>query len=306
MSLHWIELQAVINSIEAFSTRQSVANSKPSLVLMNQELPLAGNLWHLVERPQLLSFLAQTFQPPLLIIPDSLKNSGSSVCKFFKSGFCKNGANCPFSHDSSLEVKEVCKFFLQGQCRYGDACHNRHVAPDQAQQIQQQMAQQQQIQQPSMSLQQPTSSMASTSSPFGSLMQQQQAPQQQQQAPPQQNDQLNSLADGFCQFYFQRFPKQCDQLAPVLIEQSIFNVNGRPVQGVAAIVAELSKLSGVSVQNFVLNRQNTRSEPDGSVILECSGQLRDAQQGVSFVQTFKLHRDQQNRFWLLQSNLAWR
>lgn len=80
-------------------------------------------------------------------------------CKFYQSGFCAKGDDCPFSHPTTrcrsftqdgfcpygthchywhdfknfalststgLPVQKVCRFFLNGQCNYGDACAYSH------------------------------------------------------------------------------------------------------------------------------------------------------------------------------------
>ncbi|KAI9183223.1 hypothetical protein H9P43_004140 [Blastocladiella emersonii ATCC 22665] len=64
--------------------------------------------------------------------------SKASPCNFFnKTGWCKFGDNCRYSHDSSLvelepgkKLKQQCVHFVRGNCRYGDRCHFSHdVAP---------------------------------------------------------------------------------------------------------------------------------------------------------------------------------
>ncbi|KAI9025450.1 hypothetical protein DFJ74DRAFT_766808 [Hyaloraphidium curvatum] len=56
-------------------------------------------------------------------------------CRFFALGTCRNGAACPFSHDSSAaaappQSKVPCKFFALGTCRFGAGCMFSHDAPD--------------------------------------------------------------------------------------------------------------------------------------------------------------------------------
>jgi len=51
-------------------------------------------------------------------------------CKFYLSGFCKNGDKCPFLHEEKNETEDKpkkaiptpCKFFASGTCRKGDKC----------------------------------------------------------------------------------------------------------------------------------------------------------------------------------------
>jgi len=48
----------------------------------------------------------------------------TEICKFYRSGVCRKGEDCPFSHDLS---KEACKQILtNGFCKYGDRCHYSH------------------------------------------------------------------------------------------------------------------------------------------------------------------------------------
>nr|CDS23230.1 Zinc finger CCCH type [Echinococcus granulosus] len=84
-------------------------------------------------------------------------------CKFYQSGFCAKGDDCPFSHpiqrcrsftqdgfcpygvhchywhdfknfaltaSTNTPVQKVCRFFLNGQCNYGDACAYSHQLDD--------------------------------------------------------------------------------------------------------------------------------------------------------------------------------
>ncbi|VDK24184.1 unnamed protein product [Taenia asiatica] len=84
-------------------------------------------------------------------------------CKFYQSGFCARGDECPFSHptkrcrsftqdgfcpygihchywhdfknfalstSTGVPVQKVCRFFLNGQCSYGDTCAYSHQLDD--------------------------------------------------------------------------------------------------------------------------------------------------------------------------------
>ncbi|KAL5964085.1 mRNA decay activator protein ZFP36L3, partial [Taenia solium] len=84
-------------------------------------------------------------------------------CKFYQSGFCARGDDCPFSHptkrcrsftqdgfcpygihchywhdfknfalstSTGVPVQKVCRFFLNGQCSYGDTCAYSHQLDD--------------------------------------------------------------------------------------------------------------------------------------------------------------------------------
>ncbi|VDM31916.1 unnamed protein product [Hydatigera taeniaeformis] len=90
-------------------------------------------------------------------------------CKFYQSGFCAKGDDCPFSHptqrcrsftqdgfcpygvhchywhdfnnfalssSAGMPVQKVCRFFLNGQCSYGDACAYSHQLDNSEQQNQ--------------------------------------------------------------------------------------------------------------------------------------------------------------------------
>ncbi|KAI3644075.1 hypothetical protein MP228_010239 [Amoeboaphelidium protococcarum] len=55
----------------------------------------------------------------------------SVPCKFFKSGKCQAGEQCPFSHslDNWTTVDGVCPFYLKGTCKFGDKCSLPHHLP---------------------------------------------------------------------------------------------------------------------------------------------------------------------------------
>lgn len=70
---------------------------------------------------------------------------GRRLCKFFASGFCKNGESCEFSHtvhqanhkegrlivakkQRNIFKREKCCFFYYGQCKEGEICRFKHGA----------------------------------------------------------------------------------------------------------------------------------------------------------------------------------
>lgn len=82
---------------------------------------------------------------PATRIPRTLSTTSSSeqrqICRYFRNGLCKFGANCFYSHDlSALDTSSqaaraptVCRYFLEGNCRYGNKCLFDHVTPPSSQ-----------------------------------------------------------------------------------------------------------------------------------------------------------------------------
>ena len=82
--------------------------------------------------------------PPLHAQRPSRADRPSGVCfNMARSGTCRFGAQCKFSHDASTQVRqvhtnivnassrqkqEVCRMFQTGRCRFGDRC--RHIHSD--------------------------------------------------------------------------------------------------------------------------------------------------------------------------------
>jgi len=58
-------------------------------------------------------------------------SSTSAVqCKYYLHGACRNGSDCPFSHDLGVAKPQmVCKFYLAGSCTYGASCRYDHIKP---------------------------------------------------------------------------------------------------------------------------------------------------------------------------------
>ena len=60
-----------------------------------------------------------------------------TICRYQKRGFCRNGANCRFSHDVKVatEAKKkrirkearICRFFALGNCKFGSKCRFSHT-----------------------------------------------------------------------------------------------------------------------------------------------------------------------------------
>ncbi|CAN0103772.1 probable E3 ubiquitin-protein ligase makorin-1 isoform X1 [Lethenteron reissneri] len=55
---------------------------------------------------------------------------GEVTCRYFLHGVCREGRNCPYSHDLSTSKPAMsCKFYQRGRCVYGDGCRYDHVKP---------------------------------------------------------------------------------------------------------------------------------------------------------------------------------
>jgi E3 ubiquitin-protein ligase makorin len=52
------------------------------------------------------------------------------LCKYYLHGACRNGGDCPFSHDLAAPASQVCTHYLRGSCSFGDHCRYDHVRPD--------------------------------------------------------------------------------------------------------------------------------------------------------------------------------
>ena len=48
------------------------------------------------------------------------------TCRFFKSGNCREGNDCPLPHKKAGKPDRLCRFFLKGRCTYGARCHFLH------------------------------------------------------------------------------------------------------------------------------------------------------------------------------------
>jgi hypothetical protein len=46
----------------------------------------------------------------------------SPPCRYFAAGACRNGAACPFSHDTAVAnaLAAPCVYYARGHCQYGD------------------------------------------------------------------------------------------------------------------------------------------------------------------------------------------
>lgn len=51
-----------------------------------------------------------------------------ALCKFFRRGFCQNGASCVYSHNAadSRRVPVLCRFYADGFCKSGAECNLLH------------------------------------------------------------------------------------------------------------------------------------------------------------------------------------
>lgn len=50
-------------------------------------------------------------------------------CKYWRSGCCKKGDDCAFSHSHDAVPDNTCRYFLRGQCAFGERCRYNHVRP---------------------------------------------------------------------------------------------------------------------------------------------------------------------------------
>ncbi|XP_013786670.1 probable E3 ubiquitin-protein ligase makorin-1 [Limulus polyphemus] len=56
--------------------------------------------------------------------------SGGILCRYFANGACREGNNCPFSHDrSSGRPDTICRYYLQGRCVFDSVCRYEHIHP---------------------------------------------------------------------------------------------------------------------------------------------------------------------------------
>jgi len=55
--------------------------------------------------------------------PASIVKRRDEICKFFRTGHCRRGDNCTFSHDLK---SEACLYFRAGNCTLGSACKYSH------------------------------------------------------------------------------------------------------------------------------------------------------------------------------------
>lgn len=72
--------------------------------------------------------------PRTISTASSSDSSQRQLCRYFRNGLCKFGANCFFSHDlgalsNQASSPTVCRYFLEGNCRYGNKCLFDHVLP---------------------------------------------------------------------------------------------------------------------------------------------------------------------------------
>jgi hypothetical protein len=54
--------------------------------------------------------------------------TAKQICKFFREGYCRDSANCAYSHNAedSRRRPELCRFYQNGYCKRGLACPNLH------------------------------------------------------------------------------------------------------------------------------------------------------------------------------------
>lgn len=96
------------------------------------------------DQPTATQFYVIAFPPPLQNLEPAYSGRKKITCRFFASGYCRNGDTCPFKHDvtqlatmSNLAVlhadpaiahqaKPVCRFYASGFCKNGDSCRFEH------------------------------------------------------------------------------------------------------------------------------------------------------------------------------------
>ncbi|KAI3391615.1 hypothetical protein diail_7016 [Diaporthe ilicicola] len=113
-------------------------------------------------------------------------------------------------------------------------------------------------------------------------------------------DNFVEVAKQFCDFYYQTFDADRNQLGPLYRDQSMLTYESSSVQGVAAIVEKLVALPFQKVQHKITTQDPMPGIADGSVLVLVTGQLLvdDGEHPMNFAQTFHLMKDPSGSFFV--------